>query len=259
MSNKVGDSLFWNLLWKKYPTLPSVVLCRVPELEYASTLNINCKVLDHCCGDGIFASLAWPGRIITAGCDINASGIDSAKKLGMYERLDVCDASKRLPYDDKYFDIVFNNSALEHIPDLESTLSEVSRVLSPKGVFAFNILNHRFYNWWPLKEQTKKDYYKFQPIYHILDINEWIKILNKHGLEVVSFEGYFDKGASQLLASIDYDYSNVGLNGGHSFTVSSNRMFPTILEKYWRSKLSKLTWKTEPEVGGGYFIKAIKK
>ena len=57
---KVGTSRFWSLLWTRSTLAPSVALCRVPELEYAATLDVTGRVLDHCCGDGMFASLAWP-------------------------------------------------------------------------------------------------------------------------------------------------------------------------------------------------------
>ena len=59
MRETVGESRFWDLLWKQYSAAPSVVLCRVPEQEYASTLDVKGGVLDHCCRNGRFASLAW--------------------------------------------------------------------------------------------------------------------------------------------------------------------------------------------------------
>ena len=132
---KVETSRFWSLLWTRYTLAPSVALCRVPELEYAATLDVTGRVLDHCCGDGMFASFAWPDRRVSAGCDVHANSIAAARSLGIYSRLDGCDASKRLPYEDDAFDLVFNNSALEHIKDVDAALFEVSRVLADGGFF----------------------------------------------------------------------------------------------------------------------------
>lgn len=44
----------------------------------------------------------------------------------------VCDI-KKLPFENGYFDIVFVLSTLEHIPDLDSAIKEISRVLKPQG------------------------------------------------------------------------------------------------------------------------------
>ena len=102
---QVKDSIFWEALWEHYKSAPSIAFCRVPELEYASGLDVNLKVLDHCCGDGIFASLAWPNMLLEAGCDIQAHTIQNARQKRIYKRADICDVSAKLPYEDKTFDI----------------------------------------------------------------------------------------------------------------------------------------------------------
>lgn len=40
---------------------------------------------------------------------------------------------KKLPFPDGCFDVVFSSNVLEHIPDLETTLSEIQRVMKPDG------------------------------------------------------------------------------------------------------------------------------
>jgi SAM-dependent methyltransferase len=224
---------------------PSIALCRTPELEYASLLRPAERTLDHCCGDGKFASLAWPGRKLSAGCDINEHSASLARSSGVYDRVDVCDAAQRLPYEDDAFDLVFNNSALEHIADLPAALSEIHRVIARDGVLAFNVLNHRYFEWWPLLEEEKAAYRRWQPVFHALSISEWDKFLRQAGFKLLSVQGYFDQRASRHLALLDYSFSSVHIEG------------PRLSRIYWRRRLRGLNWKTGPDEGAGYFIQAV--
>jgi SAM-dependent methyltransferase len=253
----VGKSKFWELLWKYYSNAPSIVLCRVPELEYASQLQIRNAFLDHCCGDGIFSSLAWPGKKFAAGCDINQYLIETARSRGIYSRLDVCDASKKLPYESHSFSLIFNNSALEHILDLDAAIKEIVRILASEGIFAFNVLNHRYFEWWPLDDTTKNGYRKWQPFYHALSLEEWSRRLSNAGLKIVSVEGYFDQKTSCELAFLDYYFSGYYIAHMKNIHVLWYRYLPIIPKIYWKHRLSVLNWKIDPDSGSGYFIQAV--
>ena len=255
---KVGDSPFWNLLWHFYPISPSIALCRVPELEYASLLKPTKRTLDHCCGDGQFASLAWPGSKLSAGCDINEPAASLARSAGIYERIDVCDAAGRLPYEDGTFDLVFNNSGLEHILNLPAALSEIRRVLAPGGVLAFSVLNHRYFEWWPLLEEEKAAYRQWQPFFHALSISQWDGFLLQAGLKAVSVQGYFDQRASRYLSLLDYSFSSVHIANLKNRLAGRYSAFPRLFRVYWRRRLRNLRWKTDPDEGAGYFIQAVR-
>jgi SAM-dependent methyltransferase len=257
MNERIGESRFWEALWKEYRRVPSVAFCRVPELEYASQLNVSGRVLDHCCGDGRFAMLAWPGQILSAGCDLNPTAIARAGSRGQYARLDVCDVAQCLPYDEGSFDLVFDNSALEHVADLTSALAEVSRVLAPGGVFAFNVLNHRYFEWWPLDESAKTGYRNWQPFHHALTLDEWTQRLAAAGLKLASVEGYFNRQSARELARLDCEFSGVALAHRPSNLVRLYKQVPLLPEVYWKRRLASLTWKTEPDDGAGYFIRAV--
>ncbi|HIN93775.1 MAG TPA: class I SAM-dependent methyltransferase [Alphaproteobacteria bacterium] len=43
-----------------------------------------------------------------------------------------------IPFPDDHFDVVIATSVMEHVTDLEQSLSEVHRVLKPGGIFWFN-------------------------------------------------------------------------------------------------------------------------
>lgn len=254
----VKKSRFWATLWNAYSEVPSVAFCRIPELEYAATLSVDGQVLDHCCGDGLFASMAWGNRKISAGCDINQAAVDLAIKRGIYNAVDRCDASKHLPYKDATFDLVFNNSGLEHIKDVDAALGEISRVLKPGGAFAFNILNHRYFEWWPLSNEAKHDYISWQCFYHALPLKEWEKHLGDAHLKIKSVSGYFDEKSSRMLAWLDYHFSGYYLAHRRTWPCKAQRVMPSIMMAYWKMRLSSLKWDAQPDSGAGYFIQAVR-
>jgi ubiquinone/menaquinone biosynthesis C-methylase UbiE len=255
----IKESRFWRPLWQHYNRAPSVAFCRVPELEFASALGIKGKFLDHCCGDGLFASMAWNMNSLSAGCDISAGAINVAKKRRIYDRADICDASQKLPYETNSFDLVFNNSALEHIRELGNALQEVARVLKPGGEFCFNVLNHRYFEWWPLDHDTLLAYREWQPFCHALAISEWSERLAEAGFRIQSFQGYFNQRASQWLAKMDYLFSGFYIRGMNARYVKLYLRLRPLTSLFLKRELEKFEWPTDPDGGAGYFIKAIKK
>lgn len=254
----VGASRFWKDLWANYAAAPSIAFCRVPELEYAARLQRTGRMLDHCCGDGRFAALAWPGATIDAGCDIDAPSVQAAEQRRLYLRTDVCDVSAHLPYADGAFDLVFDNSAIEHVRDVDAALAEVARVLASGGRFAFNVLNHRYFEWWPLDEAARQGYREWQPFYHAWSLDEWRVHLERVGLKITSVEGYFDRAAAQMLALLDCEFSGHYLRKRPSRLVRWYFRFPRLAQAYWRRRLARLQWRTAPDEGAGYFIEAVK-
>jgi SAM-dependent methyltransferase len=256
-STRIAESRFWKPLWKAHPRSPSVVLCRVPELEYASTIELDGRrTLDHCCGNGIFARLCWPDAKFSAGCDMNEMSLKHAEREGKYERVDVCDAGKRLPYEDGFFDLVFDNSALEHIPDLNASLLEVARVTRRGGAFAFNVLNHRYFQWWPLDQKSMQGYREWQPFYHALTLAEWRERLAASDFEIEDVRGYFNEEASRELARLDCEFSGHFIRERPSELVAKYNSLFGGNRRQWRERLGQLTWRTEPDEGAGYCIVA---
>lgn len=255
-TDRISESRFWPDLWQAYAKSPSIALCRVPELEYASTLPLDGVTLDHCCGDGLFAKMGWSAGRFSAGCDLNEVSLKDARRLDKHTQLDLCDAGKRLPYPDRHFDLVFDNSALEHIPDLQQSLREIARVLKPGGIFAFNVLNHRYFEWWPTDRESMQAYREWQPFFHALSIEQWSKELAEAGLEIADLRGYFNEEASRMLALLDFEFSGYHIRRRPSRLVSDYSSFLGTERRKWRRRMSELTWQTEPDTGAGYFISA---
>lgn len=256
MSDLIGDSRFWRPLWSSYHTTPSIALCRVPELEYASALSWSGHALDHCCGDGQFAALAWPQLRFAAGCDLAPAALASARPRNRHQRLDQADAGQSLPYADEEFDLVFNNSALEHIAELDACLREVARVTRRGGAFSFNVLNHRYFEWWPLDAEACAGYRAWQPFHHALSLKEWTTRLAAVGFSVESVQGYFDQSTARTLARLDFEFSGFYLKQRPSTLVAEYNSWTRRGKRRWQRELAAMCWRTEPEAGAGYFIRA---
>lgn len=99
-------------------------------------------VLDLGCGDGIFMSLITAGPV-AAGIDLSSDAIAKARRRAIHEDLRVGSATA-LPFADASFATVFSNCVIEHIPQIDDVISEVSRVLRPGGTFLFTVPSHYF-------------------------------------------------------------------------------------------------------------------
>jgi cyclopropane fatty-acyl-phospholipid synthase-like methyltransferase len=98
-------------------------------------LTSHSDVLEVGCGAGGCAIhlAATVGANVT-GIDINANGIENARKLAASAnvssrtRFEHLDASKALPFGDNCFDALYSNDSICHIPDRVSVLAEWRRV-----------------------------------------------------------------------------------------------------------------------------------
>ncbi len=255
----VKESQFFEPILHHYVNSPSVALCRIPELELLSKIQLEHPVLDHCCGDGYIAATAFAKTSIDAGVDISQKQLDAAKQRGNYKRLETADAGVALPFKDGEFATVINNSGIEHIRDLEASIAEIARVLRVGGKVYLNVLNSRYFDRWPLKPETAKDYRQFQPFYHALDEKGWRDVLERHKFKDVTFTDYFPESTSKLLASLDYRYSAHYFRKRISPLIIVERFLPASwLVQRWRTLLENLQWQAAPGTGSGFLISATR-
>jgi len=119
---------------------PATALWRVFEVEVVlDRLRGQGLGLDLGCGDGELASLilSHTGMRWT-GLEIDEHDVELARRRGVYAEVKHALAS-HIPEPDASFDLVFSNSALEHMEPLEQVLAEVARVLRPGGRFIFTV------------------------------------------------------------------------------------------------------------------------
>ena len=117
-------------------------LIRVLENRLFAELKLVHPVLDIGCGDGHYAAVAFPEGI-DVGIDVTEAIVAEARQNGPYGRVEIASGTA-LPYADASFRTVVSNCVIEHIPDIEALVREVSRVLTPGGKFIFSVPDDRF-------------------------------------------------------------------------------------------------------------------
>jgi SAM-dependent methyltransferase len=130
-------------LWLNISSLPYFRgLLRAVEARFYQDLPLESPILDVGCGDGHFASVAFDYPL-TVGIDPWQEPIQQARRWNAYQALVQGEAS-RIPFPQAFFSSAISNSVLEHIPDIQSVMNEIGRVLQPGGLFVFCVPNHQF-------------------------------------------------------------------------------------------------------------------
>jgi 2-polyprenyl-3-methyl-5-hydroxy-6-metoxy-1,4-benzoquinol methylase len=99
----------------------------------------NKKVLDMGCRDGILTRHFIEKNEVT-GLDIDKQALEACR-----ENLNIetkwADFSLQIPIPTSSFDVVVAGEVIEHLPYPEITISEISRILKPEGLFIGSVPN----------------------------------------------------------------------------------------------------------------------
>lgn len=170
-------------------------LIRANEIRALDKINFESPVLDVGCGDGLVAKVLLSKRKTTFdwGIDISEREVQKAKKLKVYKNCKVADVYS-LPFGDETFSTVFSNSVIEHIPNLDRALSEMSRVLKRNGQLVITVPSpylakylvgtRMLGNWYGLF------FNKLFKHYNLYNHKQWAKIFKKYSLKLVFYHYY---------------------------------------------------------------------
>ncbi len=151
-------------------------------LRWAS-LSPDACVLDMGCGRGVSTTLIL--ELLRPRClaafDVDPSMVELARRrLARHLRDDsldlrVADATK-MPYEDGLFDAVFESGVVHHVPDWQTALREVARVLKPGGRFCFAE---------PSRGRLHRGLYRVLPhaVESMFEAEEWRTALGEAGLQ----------------------------------------------------------------------------
>jgi len=131
-----GRTNFFENLYYNFSAATYTELNLFNHLHKYSNGKENLKILDVGCGGG-HKELTQYGDVY--GIDISKGSIANAQKI--YKQALVHDLTKKFPFDDSFFDIVFCSEVIGHIDvkDKDFVLSQIQRVLKPKGYFITSI------------------------------------------------------------------------------------------------------------------------
>jgi len=112
----------------------------IVDLTTKTANSINAKrILDIGCGDGSFVA-RFKGHSEVFGIDISHKAIDLARRAGVKAfRADI--SCERLPFEEKYFDVVYMGDIVEHLLNPDFAVCEALRVLKPRGFFVLSTPN----------------------------------------------------------------------------------------------------------------------
>jgi len=164
----------------------------------------NPRLLDLGTGDGDLWEYADPARIWHA-VDISRVGVERAKRR--FARLHPATAiAESLPFADKYFGAVVAADTMEHVFDIDKSLSEVRRILAPGGKFALSVPAPQSLRKWAINRflRQRPDFMMFfrlvqvvlkrrllfgkaafQPIDRDLSLSEWCAALDNNHFEII--------------------------------------------------------------------------
>lgn len=102
------------------------------------------RVLDVGCGGGLVAEVLAKAGARVAGIDRSRVSLQAARRhhdTGPDSPGYACADAEALPFPDAAFDAVVSSDFLEHVHDLDAVVREMSRVVRPGGVVAFDTIN----------------------------------------------------------------------------------------------------------------------
>lgn len=185
--------------------------------------NKSDKILDQGCGIGQYALSVYKfGFKKVVGLDFSEKLLKKAEQNAKnlkYEVKFVKGDIRNMPFNNNSFDVVISGGVIEHVPESEKTISELSRIIKKQGyllihiphkISTFTILKiiQKMVGIWKLgyeKSFTKK---------------QFSKMLQENGFEIQDyFLGEFMPGKHKIIGSIiriiDKPLYLIGLGGYH--------------------------------------------
>jgi len=144
--------------------------------------SYDSTMLDLGCGDGFNLSWLKDFSKNLYGTDYNLLRAVRARNLGI-ANIAVADINK-YPCYDKFFDVVFFNHVLEHIPDEESALKEVFRILKIDGFCVLGVPNEGAF-FWQLAYNLEPKIKKSTDHLHFYTLKSISKLCKNIGFKVV--------------------------------------------------------------------------
>jgi ubiquinone/menaquinone biosynthesis C-methylase UbiE len=133
---------FYEELWESLP--PDL---EPPDLELRrrfalSDITAGDRVLDLGCGAGDLTAYLAQVAPQTVGADVAEAALARARARHPDLELRLISLDGPLPFDDGAFDVVWSSEVIEHVADTARWLSEVRRVLAPRGRLLLTTPDH---------------------------------------------------------------------------------------------------------------------
>jgi SAM-dependent methyltransferase len=125
-------------LWGLVPEAPGPPPAQL--VEFVRGLGRVERALDVGCGDGRLTAELDAAQLTAA--DVSAVALQRARRRLAHARLVELEPDAPLPLPDAAFDLVLCAETIEHVRDVQLLLSEIRRVLRPRGMIALTTPAH---------------------------------------------------------------------------------------------------------------------
>lgn len=210
IESSVGTTTDDDLLWRQLKTIPAFRgLLRAVESRFYQQLALEAPILDVGCGDGHFAQMSFD-QPLDVGIDPWWNPLKKGQRSGMYQ-LVLQGMGDTMPFPDHFFSTVISNSVLEHIPDVQSVLNEIGRVLKVDGRLVITVPSHWFTEFLGgaaffeklgaegVAEQYRRFFNRISRHAHTDSAEVWAERLARAGFVVERWQYYFSKEALRAL------------------------------------------------------------
>jgi|SRR5919199_2778485 SAM-dependent methyltransferase len=167
---------------------PSLGLWRAAEVAVLREQTYERPILDLGSGDGLVISMVLPR--VEIGVDPDPKPLAQAKGRDIYDRLIALPVEKsQVPAES--IGTVVSNSVLEHIPQVDTVLEAVARMLKPGGKLIFTAPTEAFGEWLALPFAPYATWRNRQLCHlNLWPVERWTQELERVGLEVEEVRPY---------------------------------------------------------------------
>jgi SAM-dependent methyltransferase len=124
---------YYEELWRQLPDELSLPDFDRRRRFLLSHVRAGERVLDLGCGGGEFTGVLARAGARAFGCDVAEAAISRARNAHPELDFRLASIGGPLPFEDNSFDLVWASEVIEHVADTAQWLSEVRRVLIPRG------------------------------------------------------------------------------------------------------------------------------
>ena len=150
---------FWDLYARCYDFIATLQPYQALMLKVAESIPRNSsRLLDAGCGTGnvLLAIKKMHAHINCTGIDFSSAMLHLARQKLPLVNLRQLSLNEKLPFPDKYFDVVTCIKVLFAVPDAAYTIKELKRVLKDGGILIIESPKEGWSMWPILKEHIKQ-------------------------------------------------------------------------------------------------------
>ena len=149
--NLIGSENDWKVHFEKYDkfrySTEGHILTELDDIDFK-----NKKVLEIGIGQAADSYQIVKRGGIWSGLDLTEAAVKRAKERFKINNVNYEEAKRgsatHIPWPDNYFDLVYSHGVLHHIPEIEKTQREISRILKPSGKLIIMLYHKSSLNYW---------------------------------------------------------------------------------------------------------------